>query len=75
MNRADLERYAKKLDATGLRFARRERDGSGNVHAIQELDWQAVILRMARDAGWTLVEEREPAKVLEFPRQAESEVL
>lgn len=60
MNAAMLRDYAERLEATGLSFARLDRDPGfvGVRHTYKAGPWDAAILRLANATGWTIVDER-----------------
>ncbi len=61
MNRAELESYATRLEGTGIRFVRGERDGSGNLTRLVEVPWDAALVQIVRLTGWRVVEETDDA--------------
>ena len=66
MDQATLQEYATRLDATGLHFARLDRDPdyAGVRHVWTKVPWDAVILRFAAaSGGWTIIDGLAPATV------------
>lgn len=60
MDRATLRAYAERLSATGLHFARLDKDPafSGDRYTYQPVAWDAALVRVAAATGWVLVDER-----------------
>lgn len=58
MNQKELEGYAAKLDATGIRFAK-SIGAKGNLESLQDIPWAQVITRVMSLTGWRITEERE----------------
>jgi hypothetical protein len=78
MNRSEVERYAKKLEASGIQFSRGELDGSGNRVGLVDIPWEAALLQIIRLTGWCIVEEVEESRdgvagVLPFPPRSSVE--
>lgn len=69
MTAAELQHYAARLEATGLRMAFGERDGSGNLRRLVPMGWKAAIIHMARLAGWRVVEVEREADVIPLRRE------
>ena len=59
MNAVELSSYAARLDATGLRFAYCQLDGSGNVVRLVDVDWQTVIGTLMALRMWRVVDDAE----------------
>lgn len=62
MDRETFEDYVARFEATGLKYAMQERDGSGNVNGLRVLDWNAALIHIMRQTGWVLMpaQEAEP---------------
>lgn len=72
MTRSELEDYAERLNASGLQFAARKTDGSGNVVKLQPIPWEAVIVSMVKNQGWSVVDyEDQP----EPPEHSDTDVI
>lgn len=57
MDRATVQAYAARLDATGLKCARSEMSG-GNRIGWLPVDWESAIVRLMTATGWTIIDER-----------------
>ena len=61
MTKDELARMASKLEASGVHFARMNMAG-GNLRSLDDVPWDAAVVRIMAATGWRLVEDA-PATV------------
>ena len=59
MNAAQFADYAARFRRTGLVYARKNTDASGNVTGQEELPWEAVLVKILGITGWVLLDENQ----------------
>lgn len=62
MDRETFEDYITRFKATGLVYAKKERDRSGNATHLTEIPWEAALIRVMQDFQWVLVDQADVAE-------------
>ena len=62
MNREQFEDYVARFKDTGLTYAMKQRDGSGNVIGMQELTWEEALVHIMRQTQWVILDGKDEVK-------------